>query len=287
MYKENHKRLPDTLTPYSDQPVKCFDFGCNVSYFYHDEKSKRINNYCVLKKYNDTFYKLTVCKSVRTRGYEYADDKIKLTKNKIGVKFENSISRAKSTIKEYALCNDFDYFVTLTIDQSKFDRFDLKTYYKKFGKFLNNYNRLHNTKVQYIFIPEKHADGAWHMHGLIKGICDKHLFINENGYLDWQQYRDKFGFISLSKIRSREKTAYYIIKYINKDMFGGFDRLNEKLYYCSKGLKKAEVIKEGIYSPSSINGDLNDLFEYDYENEFVKIKKSTNVEELLNFIVDF
>lgn len=192
-------------------------------------------------------------------------------------KLGNNISRAKSKVLEYALCNEFEYFVTLTINKDKHNRYDLKSYYKTFSKFLNNYNYRYSVKVDYLLIPEKHKDGAWHLHGLIKGLPLQHLKKNEHGYLDWPHYRDKFGYISLDPVRSIEKVSRYITKYINKELESTIKELGAHLYYVSKGLKKSEEIKRGTL--------LADSIPYDFKNDYVKIKwlKDGNIAE---FIID-
>lgn len=43
-------------------------------------------------------------------------------------KLDNSFSRARNMVLQYALCNPWDYFFTGTIDRAKFNRFDLATY---------------------------------------------------------------------------------------------------------------------------------------------------------------
>lgn len=221
-----------------------------------------IRDVATLKKYGSKF-KLVLHKSLRQQGFEM--DKSKIPKTVVNdTKLSNNISRAKSRVFEYAICNDFEYFVTLTIDNTKYDRGDLNTYYKAFRTFLKNYSRNHKTKIQYVFIPEKHKDGNWHMHGLIKGIPKEHLSINKYGYLDWNYYKERFGFISLSKIKNNEACCKYITKYINKDLQETIKELNQHMYYCSKGLKKATEIKRGTLSANSIP--------YDFENDYVKIK---------------
>ena len=47
-----------------------------------------------------------------------------------GYKLGNSVSRAKNKIFDYALNNEFTYFVTLTIN-SNHDRFNLSSFRKK------------------------------------------------------------------------------------------------------------------------------------------------------------
>jgi len=233
--------------------------------------SKYVSDVAILKKYNDCTYKLSLCRSLRIKGFE--DSKRERVIGVNDTKLGNNISRAKSKVLEYALCNEFDYFVTLTINKDKHDRYDLKAYYKSFSKFLNNYNYRYCVKVQYLLIPEKHKDGAWHLHGLIKGLPLDHLKKNEHGYLDWPHYRDKFGYISLDPVRSIEKVSFYITKYINKDLESSIEELGAHLYYVSKGLKKAEEIKRGTLFADSIP--------YDFKNDYVKIKwlKDGNIAE--------
>lgn len=177
----------------------------------------------------------------------------------------NNISRAKNKIFEYCICNDFEYFVTLTIDENKYDRFNLNKYYKDFSQFIRHYRRDFNLDIQYLFVPEQHKDGAWHMHGVIKGIPENHFIINSNGFLDWHAYKNRFGFISLDKIQNNEACSIYMTKYITKDFYKN-TKINKfnKLYYCSRGLKTSETVFRG-----SINSEL--LPEPNFENKFVKI----------------
>lgn len=241
-----------------------------------DVGSLYLVNVAILKRFNDNYYKLSVCRSLRVKGVEVERERAKRGIN--SSKLENNISRAKSKVKEYALCNDFKYFVTLTIDKEKYNRYDLKKYYKDLGKFLNNYGTNHNTKVQYLLIPEEHEDGAWHMHGLITGILDKHLIENDNAYMEWVQYAKKFGYMSLGIIKDQDKVSSYITKYITKNLSKSINELNAHMYYCSKGLKVAEEIKRGTLSANNIP--------YDFENDYVKIKVFDN-DSIKNSIGDY
>lgn len=225
--------------------------------------SLKVSDFVSLKKYNDNVYKLTYFKTpIRQKGFEINEKRVVGVND---VKLENNISRAKNKVMEYGLCNEFKYFITLTIDPKKYDRYDLRTYYKDFTQFLRNYNRLYNTKVEYVLVPEQHKDGAWHMHGLVKGILEKHLVKNEHGYLDWLHYRKKFGWVSLDPIRDLGAVSKYITKYIKKSMDTSVERLNAHLYYNSKGLKVATEIKRGTLLADSIPY-------YDFENDYVKIR---------------
>jgi len=230
--------------------------------FIFPETLIRSSNVLTVKKYGDK-YKVIWCKSVRKKGFEecisgYDPDQFETNpfNNQISKvvqtfpgeksqikeveKLENNISRAKSLIFEYAYCNKWDYFITLTISPDHYDRHDLAAYMKDLGKWLSNYNTNHKSKISYILIPEQHKDGAWHLHGLVSGILPKHLIRNEHGYLDWPMYSRKFGYCSLDTLHDHEAVSKYITKYVTKELLSR--EYGQRTYYCSKGLQRAELL---------------------------------------------
>lgn len=209
-------------------------------------------------------------------------------------KLEESLSRTKAAIFELAICNDWEWFATLTLNPEFHDRKDLKSYKKKLSTWLKNYNRIHKTNIKYLLIPEQHADGhSWHMHGLLMGLPEEHLHeFTEQEKLpikilveikrghkvyNWPSYAKTFGFISISKIRHIESASKYITKYITKDVAKTRIGLNDHLYYCSQGLKRGEVIYEG---------QLTKELDEDYGNEYVKIKTVKSFDEAIQYFVD-
>lgn len=74
-----------------------------------------------------------------------------------------SLSRTKRNIKELALCNNFQYFATITISSESCDRFCLIECQKKFKRKLKTIKK-YNPNFQYLFITEKHKNGAFHFH---------------------------------------------------------------------------------------------------------------------------
>ena len=222
----------------------------------------RSSNVLTVKKYGDK-YKVIWCKCVRKKGFEECisgADPDQFETNPFNGQFskvvqsfpgeksqikeveklENNISRAKSLIFEYAYCNKWDYFITLTISPDRYDRHDLAAYMKDLGKWLSNYNTNHKSKISYILIPEQHKDGAWHLHGLVSGILPKHLIRNEHGYLDWPMYSRKFGYCSLDTLHDHEAVSKYITKYVTKELLSR--DYGQRTYYCSKGLQRAELL---------------------------------------------
>ncbi len=228
-------------------------------------------------------YKVVWCKAVRKKGYQLLNDSVDGGENDSEVphknfeKLSNNISRAKSLIFEYAYCNSWDYFITLTISPDKFDRYSLNAYVKALGKFINNYNTNYHSKISYLLIPEQHKDGAWHMHGLISGILSKHLTVNKNGYLEFSLYSKRFGYCSLSPLKSHEAVSKYITKYVTKDLSSM--SLGQRLYYCSKGLKRSQM----LYRFDKVESDLLE-WDFVHPDGFCKTAMVDNLDFLENMV---
>lgn len=197
-------------------------------------------------------------------------------------RFACNLSRARSTIYELALCNDWEWFLTFTLDPKKYDRSDLKAFQKDLSRFFRKYREKHKVNVKYLMVPEQHQDGInWHMHGFLMGLSKEHLrqftleeqlpyYIryklqkNEPVY-DWNAYKKKFGFCNIEPIRDLEASAKYVTKYIIKSMNSGIIQSNGHLYYASQGLNRAEITAKGYYDPQQ-------SITFDFENEHVLLK---------------
>ena len=199
-----------------------------------------------VRQFGEHTARITWHKSLRESGWESEQGKPrKGTVN--DSKLENNLSRTKSTVRELALCNTWDYFCTFTLSPDKQNRYDLEALVKEIGEFIHNYNRrcAPEDKVKYLLVPEQHKDGAWHMHGFIKGIRKKDLYINQNGYLSWKQYDSKFGFISMDRIRDKEAASHYLLKYVTKDTLHTVSKLNAHAFYSSKNLNRSVEVYRG------------------------------------------
>lgn len=219
-------------------------------------------------------------------GEEYyvydVEEKKKIQKQENPEKLANSISRSRSTIYELALCNDWDYFVTLTLNQEKYNRYDLKKFHKELTQHIRDLNKKYKCKIEFLLIPEQHKDGAWHMHGFLRGLPDEIVlefktvqFLPdylrkkiENGekIYTWTTYQKKFGFCDLEPIKSIYKASAYITKYVSKSLCESITELNAQTYYCSRGLNRAKEIKRGYIDMPVVDG-----IEMDFENDYLKI----------------
>lgn len=162
-----------------------------------------------------------------------------------------SILRAIRNIREIGLSNDWDYFVTFTLDPKKFDRSDYASACLKMTRYLRDLRKEYECGFQYLLIPELHRDGHnWHFHGLMSGIPDSLLvphpleWQEKQGYKDWPDFSKRFGFVSLSPVTNTSAVVYYCLKYINKDIFA--KRLNNgmRLYYVSRGISRPQEVSK-------------------------------------------
>lgn len=148
--------------------------------------------------------------------------------------------RAKNAIFDISACNDWQYFVTLTLDASKVDRYDAKQIVRPVTKWFDN--MVQRKGLKYLIVPERHKDGAIHFHGLIAGdglrLSDsgtvkvpgrkkpikrktaKQYKIPESDWktvYNWDDF--KLGYsTALAVYGERSTLAKYMTKYITKDL---------------------------------------------------------------------
>ena len=84
-----------------------------------------------------------------------------------GADMLRSMRRARAKLRRLALSNEFDWFVTLTLDKDRIDRYDPKAIMQRMNRWLDNMVRRHG--LRYVLVPERHQDGAFHFHGFFAG----------------------------------------------------------------------------------------------------------------------
>lgn len=187
-------------------------------------------------------------------------------------KLAASLSRSRRVILELGLCNSWDYFFTCTLDESKFDRYDLKSFNKALSQFIRDCRKKYGSTISFVLIPEPHKDGAWHMHGLISGLPSSALSdfvpgihpqkLCNRGFKNWNDYSRKFGFCSLSPIRDPVRVGFYITKYITKDLCQRKSDIGSHLYYASHGLSRSANVSEVIGNCSELNAFLTHHYQF-------------------------
>lgn len=220
-------------------------------------------------QYDDNNFRICSMRSVREKGFEPCEKTNKKNITSSEEVTRVSVSRSRRNIRELALCNDFEYFCTFTINSNSCDRYSVDDCQKNLRKILKAFKRKSPDFI-YLIITEKHLDGAFHFHGLCSKPFD--LYINKNGYYSSSSF-DSLGFNSFSKIESKEKVSNYILKYVTKDCVRNSAGTT---YISSRGLKKASVTELSV----------EPKIRYTYSNDFCKIRdfniKTISQKELQN-----
>lgn len=182
--------------------------------------------------------------------------------------------RAKSHLLDYALCNNFACFVTLTLSSEKIDRTDYKAIVDKFSIWLDN--RVRRKGLKYVAVPELHRDGAIHFHVLcndVLNVVDSGTVIRPTGGKPVKQATAKKQGFRLADCRTVynitdwtlgfstmyhtygdvRAVANYIVKYITK----GEKKIGGRWYYSGGALLKPVYRYEYV--------SYNDVDDFDYD----------------------
>lgn len=128
-----------------------------------------------------------------------------------------SMRRARAKLRRLALSNEFDYFVTLTLDEKEVDRYEPKAIMAKVNRWLDNMVR--RSGLRYILVPEQHKDGAWHFHGFFAGdglqAVDSGVRWGGREVFNLPQWT--LGFTTAQRLYGKYPAAVaYVCKYIGK-----------------------------------------------------------------------
>lgn len=169
-----------------------------------------------------------------------------------------SFARSKRTVIDYGMNNDWDYFVTITFDGKKVDRYNAQRVLQKLQDALKDYRRYYDSNFAYVLVPELHDDGAIHWHGLFKigrtDLIERHWDYEKHCiYYRIDLFYRRLGRFRLDKVAT---TPTYVAAYITKYMTKANERIFQRRYICSKGLNKGTVIFD------STGDDAGELYYY-------------------------
>lgn len=209
-----------------------------------------------LKIYNDTYWELLDCPDEIFFKHEYKSNLKMFVKSTPEELERVSRSRTKRRIREICLCNDFEYFVTITISSKipEYNRFELENCVYNCKKFMHKLKRK-SIDFKFIFVIEEHKKGGYHFHGMMKNLPRGDIYINDKGYLS-SRTLDKLGYNSFSRVNNYNACCNYITKYICKNPV---ITAQNQIYFCSRGLNqpKTEIM---------IPVDLENIFTKEYKN---------------------
>ena len=165
--------------------------------------------------------------------------------------------KVRDRVKDYALTNVWEMFVTLTLDPTiAKDRTDYASCKAELSKWLEKMRKKYG-KFSYLAIPELHKDGKGiHWHILMSGInklkhkkaknkrTGKNLIVNGKQVYNLPQWN--FGWSTMTFVGDQEATANYITKYITKQFFEVTVPKGQKRYLNSQDLEKPSKIYLGL-----------------------------------------
>lgn len=161
----------------------------------------------------------------------------------VGTGNEKGARRACKELYQLARCNDFNLFVTFTLDKAQVDRYDAKEVIKRLNVWLDN--RVRRKDLRYVLVPERHKDGAIHFHGLINSDAVK---LRDSGHTDragrtiYNVTDWKFGFTTAVFLDGQyPAVCRYVSKYITKQVFDGQGLVAGRYFYRGGNLQHPTV----------------------------------------------
>lgn len=167
-----------------------------------------------------------------------------------GATVARSIRRARARVWEIAMANSFGYFVTLTLDAKKIDRYDEREIIRKLSTWADN--QVRRRGLRYVLVPERHHDGAVHFHGFLawdgkeavdnfvdsgtikcrlrrrpgfgeprkpRSEAERQAWLAAGGLVVYNVPAWKYGFTTAIPVYGRYESAVaYCCKYIGKDL---------------------------------------------------------------------
>lgn len=163
---------------------------------------------------------------------------------------KNSLNRTRENLYKYSRQVDWEWFITLTFDDVKVDRYDFSACMKKANKWFQNQHDRYANDLKYLFVPEQHKDGAWHIHGVIADTGEMkfsdsgRVAIGKKAYIKTTENSKyptiynlsgwRFGWSTATAVRDKHKVATYIVKYMTKELC--MVTTGKKRYYRSRNI---------------------------------------------------
>lgn len=172
---------------------------------------------------------------------------------------ERAKRRARAAVSDLALSNDFRYFVTLTLDGSKVNRYDVKEITSKLNAWCDNHVRRKGLK--YVLVAERHKDGAVHFHGFFNDVLpvsdsgtiapagggkprrprscrEREALLAAGGHVVYNLPSWTLGFTTAIELYGTRRAAVgYVTKYITK----AAEKVGGRWYYSGGELRRPAV----------------------------------------------
>lgn len=190
-------------------------------------------------RFRDGSVTLTACEFpiFAEPGYTQADYEDKPPRAKpSGANIERAIKRARAEMRNLLRNNPLPWFVTLTFDQQKINRYDAREIVRRVGYWCDN--NVRRKGLAYALVPEYHKDGAIHFHGFFNDaltmIDSGH---SQGGRAVYNCPEWSFGFSACERVDDNAKALAYSLKYVGK----GSEKIGGRWWYHGGALEKPIV----------------------------------------------
>lgn len=170
-----------------------------------------------------------------------------------------SRQRAVTAVRDYCLSNEFAYFVTLTLDQTRIDRYSVPDIVKAMRYWCDN--QVRRKGLYYILVPERHKDGAIHFHGFFPAGVDvvdsgtivpvgggrpkrprskreRERMLSDGGHVVYNLPDWKYGYsTAIALYGSYQSAVSYVCKYVSKAV----EKIGGRWYYSGGKLRKPDL----------------------------------------------
>lgn len=167
--------------------------------------------------------------------------------------------RARNAVFDLAMATDFEYFVTLTVDPDKLDRYDHAEVFRHLHDWLDNNVRRHG--LAYVLVPERHKDGAIHFHALFndalrvvdsgtislpgggkprrpRSKAQRAAWLDAGGHVVYNLPGWGWGFTTAIRLYGDPASAVgYVVKYITKSEA----KIGGRWYYSGGELRRPKI----------------------------------------------
>lgn len=193
------------------------------------------NNQCPIQKINKEEYVLLETGEIKE--YEHIENR-----GQDMTTIRKSVVSLREIINNNFFGGNNELWVTLTFGKNKiYDPKQLYFIFEKFIKRLRYKYKKEETTFDYIYVPEPHEKGDWHIHLLLKS--NKPIFIaNSELRTVWGQ-----GFVKVNRLKDVDNIGAYVSAYLTNIKNGEETKKgarlylyppNHQLYRCSSGIKK-------------------------------------------------
>ena len=155
--------------------------------------------------------------------------------------------RARSRLRDICRASSFKWFVTLTLDAQRIERYDIAEILRHLKGWLDN--RVRRYGLAYVLVPEHHKDGAIHFHGFFNDALDRWMvpsgLTDGNGNDIYNCESWGYGFTTAIQLYGEYTAAVaYVCKYIGKQT----EKIGGRWYYSGGKLGRPTVRRYNLDS---------------------------------------